>query len=634
MEKNKIQIAGRAGVLAASFAVMVLFSSTAMYPYLENKIFDSFFHFRDSIIHPSPINTPITIVGIDKKTLEAYRAPVIFWDREFAETIRAIASAGPRAIGFDVLHLAQAETAPYRTRTERLKEEILKTKNMVLPYSSDTGDIPIYIARHLEEQLGLGGDMPPGDKIKILSIAEKTTGINFGFVELTEDDDGIIRRATLADEGNGNRESFSLKLFMLYHGMAANGISLKGGHLSAGAHAIPLEDDSLIINYAGPPGTFPEVSMIDVNRRKNDPGFLAGHFRDRVVLVGVWDRMLMDIHNTPYVSSAAGPSRAMYGVEIIAGILDTMLRGRYIRRSGTFTALALCLLFTMGGVMLTRLNPGRGVAVIAAAEAAFLAIAFILFAFCRYEVAVSLPVLALPVAFGSGYLFEHYIIGRDRTLLQGVLRSYLDPRVVERVVRSGNTGILKGQRREITVLFSDIRNFTTLSEKMDRPEDVVEILNIYLPAMCGIILAFEGCVDKFIGDGIMAFWNAPNDVDNHAGKAVRCALDMQGRMNDVNEKLRGKGLVREGLRIGIGIHTGAAVVGNIGSESKNDYTAIGDTVNLASRLEGKTKDYQCNIIISSDVYTRIKGMGVEMKPIGKIEVKGKKKKIQVYGITG
>ncbi len=634
MEKKRFQAAGRAGVLLACLAILLLFSRTAIYPYLENKIFDSFFHLRDSLLSTSTGSSPITIVGIDRKTLGAYRAPVIFWDREFAETIRIIASARPRVIGFDVLHLAQADTAPYKARQERMKEAILKTENMVLPYSSETGDIPIYIARHLEKQLGLGEEMTPRDKINIISIAEKTTGLSFGFVELAEDDDGIIRRADLVDGGDGTRASFALKLFMRFHGIDMNSVRVRGDSLYAGNRAIPLEQGSLVINFAGPPGTFKAVSMIDVNRKKNDPAYLARNFKDRVVLVGVWDRMLMDVHNTPYVSSAGIHSRGMFGVEIIAGILDTMLRQRYIRQSGTLAVMVISLLFALGGIVLTRMTTARGIVIIAASEAAYLAIAFALFAFCRYEIAVALPLLALPLSFGSGYLFEHYILGRDRMLLQKVLGNYLDPRVVERVVRSGDTGILKGRRREITVLFSDIRNFTALSEKISRPEDVVEILNVYLPEMCGIILAAEGCVDKFIGDGIMAFWNAPNDVAGHAEKAVRCALEMQARMPAVNEKLRQKGLVHEGLKIGIGVHTGTAVVGNIGGEAKNDYTAIGDTVNLASRLEGKTKDYLCNIIISAAVHEQVSGTGIEMKPIGRIEVKGKKNKVQVYGITG
>ncbi|MBP7735691.1 MAG: adenylate/guanylate cyclase domain-containing protein [Spirochaetes bacterium] len=632
MVKKRIQTAGRAGVLLACFALIALFSRTALHGYLENKVFDSFFHFRDSLAASPAGASPITIVGIDRKTLGAYKAPVIFWDREFADTIRTIASARPRAIGFDILHLAQTDTDRYKAKKDRLKEVLLRTGNLVLPYSSETGDIPIYIARHLEELLGLGDDMSPGDRIRMLPVAEKTTGVSFGFVELSEDDDGIIRRAVLADGGDGTRASFPLKIFMRYHGITDEKVILKDGRLQAGNRAIPLDQGALIINYAGPPETFRAVPMIDVNRKKNDPTFLARHFRDRVVLIGVWDRMLMDIHNTPYVSSLNRSSRTMYGVEIIANILDTMLRQRYIRKSGTAIAMALCFLFALGGIMLTRLSTARGIAVVAASEAAYLAAAFGLFAVCRYELSILPPLLALPLGFSSGYLFEHYILGRDSILLKSVLGSYLDPRVVERVVKSGDTGILKGQRREITVLFSDIRNFTALSERMSRPEDVVDILNVYLPEMCGLILASEGCVDKFIGDGIMAFWNAPNDVERHAEKAVRCAMAMQERMAAVNEKLRMKGLVNEGLRIGIGIHTGSAVVGNIGGEAKNDYTAIGDTVNLASRLEGKTKDYECNIIISAAVRNEIRDMGLALKPIGKIEVKGKKNKVQVYGI--
>jgi adenylate cyclase len=634
MEKKKTRLAGNAAILLASFAAVALFGRTGMYSHIEHKIFDSFFHLRDSLFPSEPLDTPVTIVGIDKSTLDAYRAPVIFWDREFAETIRTIASARPRAIGFDVLHLAQADSASYKARKERLKKTILATPDMVLPYSAKTGDIPVYISRHLEDTIGLGAVKEPAHRINFLSIAEKITGSGFGFVELPEDDDGVIRRAALTGGRDGAEVSFPLRLFMQYHGIAMSTMRVKRDHLYAGSHVIPLDRGSLIINFPGPPGAFPAISMIEVIRKKKDPAFLARHFRNRAVLIGVWDRMLMDIHNTPYVSYTEGKISGMYGVEIIAGILDTMLRRRYILRSGTLTALALCLLFALGGVMLTRIRAVRGIAVVAVAESAYLALAFSLFVLFRYEIAAILPLLALPVGFGSGYLFEHHIIGKDRALLQSVLRSYLDPRVVERVVSHGDTGILKGRRRVITVLFSDIRDFTSLSENIKRPEVVVEILNVYLSEMCGIILAAEGCVDKFIGDGIMAFWNAPNDVDNHAAKAVRCALDMQERMHAVNDTLLRKGLVGEELKIGIGINTGAAVVGNIGGETKNDYTAIGDTVNLASRLEGKTKDLRCNIIISGTVFEEVSAMGFPFKPLGRIEVKGKKNKVRIFGIKG
>lgn len=634
MDRKRIQIAGRAGVLAICFAALALFGGTGLHPFLENRIFDTFFQLRDALL-PVPARTsPVTIVGIDAKTLAGYRDPVIFWDREFAETIRIVASARPRVIGFDVLHLARGGASVYKARSDRLKDAILKTNNIVLPYSSETGDIPVYIARHFEKALGLSGDLPPKDKINILTIAEKTTGVGFGFVELSEDADGIIREPVLVRGNSRVLTGFPLKIFMQYHGIGTDEVAMKGDTLHAGNRTIPLADGAFIINFAGPPGSFIPVSMIDVSRRKNDRDFLARHFRDRAVLIGVWDSMLMDIHSTPYVSSGGGRGRIMYGVEVMAGALDTMLRGRYIARSGAFDGLALCLVFILGGIALARIGTIRGVAIMAAVEAAYLALAFALFAFRNYQIAASLPMLGLPAGFGAGYLFEHYILGRDRLLLERVLGSYLDPRVVKDVVSTGDTGILKGQRREITVLFSDIRNFTTLSEKMKRPEDVVEILNIYLPEMSSIIFAADGCVDKFIGDGIMAFWNAPNDVRDHAARAVRCALDMQARMKAVNGKLRQKGLVPDGLHIGIGIHTGTAVVGNIGGEAKNDYTAIGDTVNLASRLEGKTKDYGCNIIISEAVHERIASLELPVRPIGRIEVKGKKRKVKVYGITG
>ncbi len=635
MKKKTIQEFGRYAVFTACLFALILFYFSGIHNQIENKIFDSFFQLRDSLFDSGAEKIPITIVGIEKQTLNTFKSPMIFWEREFAEIVRIISKTNPRAIGFDILHLAQADLEPFKAERKKLEKILLSTKNIVLPYSfsGQDIDIPIYLTGYFQDTLGLSQDITSAQKAAMLPVAEKVTVAGFGFVDLTEDEDGIIRRIILAENvGRIVLASFPLRLYLAYHGLTIDSVITGRRSIIAGNKIIPLDMGSLIINFTGVPGTIHMLPMSEVIRNKNDISFLRRHLEGRIVLIGAYDLMLNDFHNTPYISSKAGLIRGMFGIEIIANALATMLQERYIYQSGTIVSLIITLFFALRGMLLTRKHLSTGVFAVIAIEVIYIALVFMVFAIGRRQIACILPLLSLPWSFACCYLYEHYILGKDKIFLSNILKSYLDPRIVEKVIRDGDIGLLGGLRREITVLFSDIRNFTALSEKIKNPENVVKILNIYLPEMSQLILEREGCVDKFIGDGIMAFWNAPNDVKDHAVKAVQCAIAMQEKMEKINSILENRKLISSALRIGIGIHTGQAIIGNVGSELKNDYTAIGDTVNLASRLEGKTKDFGYNIIISDSVHKRLRGMHFNTAQIGRVEVKGKRKKTQVYGI--
>jgi adenylate cyclase len=630
MKRKHLYSIGRLLILCISLFLVIAFGRSGSFTFIENRIYDLFFQLRDTLFKPSLKDSPVVIVGIDRKTLNAYKEPVIFWDSAFTESIDCVSSAKPAAIGFDILHLTSSESKSHDFSKMKIGSKLLSTKSMILPYSIDDNDIsiPVYVAKRYRDAFGFSDSMNMQQKLMLLAIAERTSNAAFGYSNLY-DDDGVIRNALLYDHtAKPFIDSFSLRIYLAYLRAVSASVEQKNGLYFADGNPI---HDQIVINYAGPPGTIPMIPLIDCIKNKNNAEFLKNNFAGKVVLFGAYDRSLDDIHNTPYISSSTGISRGMYGVEIIAHTVDTLARQRLIVKAGFVITVLLTILISLLGISLARLPSSRSLIILFSAEILFMSILFFLFVSFHIFVSV-LPAFALGSIFFFGYLYEHYLLGKDRLLLHTILKSYLDPRIVEKVVNERGVSILKGQRKIITVLFADIRNFTTLSESMKHPEDVVSLLNIYLPEMSSIIYDSEGCVDKFIGDGIMAFWNAPNDVDDHAEKAVQCAQKMILKLGEINRIARSRNLIKQDLVIGIGVHTGSAVIGNIGSDIKHDYTAIGDTVNTASRLEGKTKDIGSPILISSSVNRLIDRKIIKTHPVGSVDIKGKTKKVSVFSV--
>jgi adenylate cyclase len=632
IRRKYIQTAGGIVLIAAMFVLSLFIGNMRLFVFSENKIHDTFFQMRDAFSAHDKTMSSVVIVGIDKTTLAAYPEPLIFWDNEFSSAIEALSRAKPGAIGFDILHLSSVDSRRHDFSKMKLGSLLMAKPECVLPYAIDSGDvaIPVFLAKQYREKFGIAGEMTLDVKLKLLAIAERARGTSFGYANLSDDEDGIVRRVELYDPSRKSRiESFSLKIFLKYARFTGANITRTERGTSVNGFLLPK---TLTINYTGAPGSIPMIPMIDVIRNAKSESYLRKNFEGKIVVFGSYDPALGDVHNTPFISSNLGVTRGMYGAEIVANAVDTLVKKKLVSNSPSYLTLLFCLIFSVLGMMLSRLRTTRGLAGFIAAGLLYVLFAYILFAGFSFLTSM-LPAVALFLSFFTGYLFSHYLVGRDKFLLQSVLGSYLDPRIVERVVAERGSEILKGEHRYITVMFADIRNFTSLSESKKNPEDVVEILNIYLPAMSAVIRKHEGCVDKFIGDGIMAFWNAPNDVENHAQKAVRCAIEMQKTLVQVNSDARARGLIRSDIAVGIGMHTGSAVVGNVGSEIKNDYTAIGDTVNTASRLEGKTKDLGYPIVISEAVKSLLSKDDVGVRSAGTIAVKGKKKKIRVFGIV-
>jgi adenylate cyclase len=253
-----------------------------------------------------------------------------------------------------------------------------------------------------------------------------------------------------------------------------------------------------------------------------------------------------------------------------------------------------------------------------------------MFAKANYVLEMAAPLLALSLCYGAVVLYRFMTEEREKRKIKSTMGHYINRQLLEKIL--ADPGLLKlgGERKNLSVLFSDIRGFTTISESM-KPEEVVPLLNEYLSRMVEVVFRHDGTLDKFIGDAVMAFWGAPVPDEQHPRKAVLCAIEMIEELKALQEKWRREG--RPVIEIGIGINTGEMVVGNMGSNQKMEYTVIGDNVNLGSRLEGLNKEYHTRIIVSQATYEAVQDM-VEARHLGSVKVKGKTKEVTIYEILG
>jgi adenylate cyclase len=296
------------------------------------------------------------------------------------------------------------------------------------------------------------------------------------------------------------------------------------------------------------------------------------------------------------------------------------------------SVLFLIFLFALVlGIFLPRLGAGAGALLFVALFAGYLGTVHYLFVSQGIWFNLVYPASALFFGYTSQTAYRFFTEERRARDIRRMFSSYVSKRIVDELIKDPSKAKLGGDRKEITVLFSDIRGFTSFSEK-HQPEEVVKLLNEYLGAMTEIVFAHEGTLDKFVGDAIMALWGAPVGQPDHAERAVRCALAMIERLEQLQAKWRSEG--KYAIDIGIGINTGDMVVGNMGAEGKKmDYTVIGDNVNLGARLEGLTRQYNNHIIISEFTYEKVKHLA-RVNELGSVTVKGKQQPVVIYDLVG
>jgi adenylate cyclase len=575
-----------------------------------------FFKARELSPEPSQY---VVIVAVDDKSLIELKqyGRFFYWPRTLhAEVIRKLSEARARTIAFDVLFDADGEGD--QELAEAIDEAAGRATFVLL---ATAGDPLTRYQNRADRWQGFSELLEP-----LSTFKDVANGL--GLANQDPDEDGTIRRSPLVFEVNGEPYP-SLQLLAVsrflrrpqpWDGPVANGkIPLAGREIPIDARG------NMTINYAGGPYestshlAFTVVSYVDVLRGRVPPET----FRAKLVLIGMTGTGYADDYWTP--TSVRGK---MDGIEVHANAIDTILRGDFIRDVMPSTTVGL--IFVMGSVAAITLLT---LPMLAAALCSLLALAVYVLAASYYfdeHLVLNLvyPPLALLLTY-TGVVFYRVIFEQGQArVLRGVLGQYLSPSIVAHVTRDPDSLKLGGDQREMTVMFSDLRGFTSFSEQLD-PETLVHLLNEYLTVMSDVIFKYEGTIDKYMGDAIMAFWGAPQHQPDHATLACRAALEMVAALEELNARWAEQG--RPPLAMGIGINTGIMKVGNMGSNSRFDYTVLGDAVNLASRLEGLNKEYGTTLIVSKATLDET-GNVFQDRFLDLVAVKGKKEPVDVFEI--
>jgi len=382
------------------------------------------------------------------------------------------------------------------------------------------------------------------------------------------------------------------------------------------------ETGQMMINYLGLHKTFPHYPITDIINNK----IPKGEFKDKIVIAGATATGIYDMRNTPF--------ETVYpGLEIHATAIDNILRQQFLFRPKwtiVLDLLAIMLIGIVSGLVIPRLGALKGPLFAMVLFVAY--IFFIRFLFVTYGLLfnITYPLLALVIVYISLTIYKYVGEERERKKIRGAFTYYVSSSVVNEMLKNPEKLRLGGDRRDLSVLFSDIRGFTTIAEALT-PEDLVHLLNEYLTVMTDIVFKYDGTLDKYMGDAIMAIYGAPLDLPDHPIKACRSALEMIRELKRLNEKWIGEG--KQPMDIGIGINTSAMMVGNMGSEQRFDFTVMGDSVNLGSRLEGANKSYKTNIIISEFTFDRVKNEFICME-LDSVRVKGKTQPVRIYNLVG
>src|SRR5271157_3066992 len=481
-----------------------------------------------------------------------------------------------------------------------------------------------------------GGVVADGVEANLPKLAEAAA--SYGFFTIAPDADGTIRRAlfVIRYQDQDFFPSLALQVLRQYESIPDQQIAAyiaAGGleRIQFGDHELyPWQDGTALINYVGPYHSYPHYSMVDV-LRETVP---ADAFRDKIVFVGATALGIGDLRNTPFEKQGS----SYMGVEIHANILDNLLHSAEPQRTFLIRGfneeivdIAFIVFFGVGlGLWCGRSRPLVATLTTLVMLGVFSGFVYYGFAHWGRWYSFVVPAATLVASYASITSFRVIHEEREKRKIRKTFSQYLSPGVIKLIEKDPHEYIHPGgEVKDLTVMFSDIRDFTTLSEGLT-PDDLVTLLNQYLTAMTDILFRNLGTLDKYIGDAIMAFWGSPYPQQDHASSACRCALEMIAALDKLNRKWVEQG--GRPIAIGIGVNTGPVNVGNMGSDKRLAWTVMGDNVNLASRLEGMTKEYRNRVIISESTYAQVAHQFVA-REVDRIRVKGKKKPVVIYELV-
>jgi adenylate cyclase len=591
-------------------AALIDLSSLHWFAFADRQLSDALVKIRASGLKADP---DVVLVDLDDKSLAEMDSVVgrFPWPRSvYGELLTELEKQGVAGVVFDIEFYERDRVRP--EQDDVFNEAIAGTKNTFFALQwldNAKSDEGVYLAQYAQK-LGLAvrGGEDPTTRVPLLvpQALDAKAWTRAGSINFHADPDGVGRRYYLWREAGGWRIPSLPTRVAQYFG-----------------YPVPEGDSMLLSWYSGRQFPHARVSFIDIY---NDLNLSADNrkrprteFRDKIVVVGSTASGLQDFRNTPVDS-------LMPGVEILATTIDNLKRKLILAEAPRYVSYALVVLSFL---MLLFALERRWNLVQIFALLSLGTVGLVGAAFGALSYSLVLPV-GVPLLFAWLFYFLAALRAylrelRERTRTEAVLSRVIDPRVAKKLVAEGvKLEDIKSETRVITLLFSDIRGFTTLSESRPASE-IVDMLNRYFSMQAETVFRHGGALDKFIGDAIMAFWGAPTDDSRHAEHAVACALDMSANLAHFNAELAGSGIT---IDIGIGVHTGPAVVGFVGSKRKLEYTAIGDTVNLASRIEGETKG-RTRILVSATTREQCAD-AFAFRDFGEVVVKGRQAAVRVF----
>jgi adenylate cyclase len=664
--KNFLSLSGFKMAFLLTLAVLgIYYLDPHFFNVLELKALDLRFLSRGHI----PTSGKVCLVTVDEKSLdELGRWP---WPRiRMAQLLDALAKAEAKVVGFDVVwaepdehsdlqslsalkqKLAErrllnrdlekyfAEAIQRADSDRTLAESLARSRRAILGYffhfssregngkkekappkslppltafnlvkftSEEATRVPLFEAEHVE--------------VNIPILSEAADGA--GYFNIFPDRDGTVRWAPLVIKYQ-DRFYCALSLAVLQKFLDHSPLSMRIAEFGVeqmrlGTLAIPTnEEGRLLINYRGPQKTYPHYSATDVIHGK----IPEKAFQGKIVLVGATAIGIYDMRVTPI-------EHVFPGLEIHANVIDSILLEQFLHRPNWIALVDILVIVTIGmilGVLLPRVKALWGALMGGLVFIFVLMLGKFLFEAQGVWMNLTYPILNLVLIYLGVTGYRYMTEEREKKKIRGAFQYYLTASVVEEMLKNPDKLKLGGEKKDLTVLFSDIRGFTSISERMT-PEGLVKFLNEYLTRMTDIVFQYDGLLDKYMGDAIMAIWGAPLDQQDHVKRACLAALDMVEELHRLQKKWSTEGMPF--LNIGIGINAGPMVVGNMGSDRRFDYTVMGDNVNLGSRLEGSNKVYGTNIIISEIIHERIQEefLGRELDLV---RVKGKDRPVKIF----
>lgn len=618
---------------------------------LDNRVRDFYFNFRG----PTDASDSVVIIDIDERSIkELGQWP---WERDkFARVLENLTNAGAGIIGLDIVFAEADKTSPKRLAKkwgidathmpdydEILSKAVANTPT-ILGYVFDfdknnTNEAPQVPAIFVEKSKLYGEFLPEAKGVLTNLSIIQDSGYSSGYMNNIPDETGIIRSVPLMIKYDDViYPSLAFEMFRI----ASNVNKITTTYSEAGIDSIKFGDTKiqtdrfgrLYLNFRGPFKSYKYISAVDVYNNNFKQENISGKF----VLIGTSAYGLMDLRSTPMDSVIAG-------VELHANMIDNLLNNDMLTKPVWGEIVDLFIIIFIAFISMFVYSRFSFIALLFAFFLTYLAIMYINYHLLFTELVIINSIfpmftifLSLTGVLGVNFMYEF----RQKEMVKGKFASKVSASVMEDILKHPDSNTLDGAEKEITVFFSDVRGFTNISEAMDDAKSLIKFMNEIMEPMTEIIIDEQGTVDKYIGDAIMAYWNAPMDVENHADRAVHASLRQLHKLNSLNQTLRQNPEFANVTKmadkanvpivdIGIGLNSGVAIVGEMGSTKRSDYTVIGDPINLGARLESLCKFYNSRLNISNFTKEKLTGKYI-FRFLDLVTVKGKSEPIEIWQV--